>query len=149
MTIDEYLNQLSILKLKADAAGDKCDKAYNKATSLPSGIKSSGSPSTSKNVNANEIRLTEYADAARKWREALNKYKEFSDQLYSNICNCLYLDGLLLVTAYINNVVFEYDTLHGIGSILDTSDTRAMINRLNEAKEHLREVLIRNGVDIE
>lgn len=149
MTIDEYLNRLRVLKRKADAAEERCNKIYDKVINPPSASSFDGSPKGRGNVNSNEIRLVKYSDAVRDYKEAYQEYKDHSDHIYSNICNCLYLDGLLLVTAYINNVVFDNDTLHGIGSILNTSDQRVVRNRLHEAKEHLRQVLIQQGMDIE
>ena len=149
MTIDEYLGQLRKLKRESDHAERRCKKLYDKLTSLHSASDFDGMPKGRTDYKSRQIALDDYADAAQRSSDAFHEYKAFSDELYSNICKCLYLDGLLLVTAYINNVVRGDDTLYGIGYILDTKDERVMISRLNEAKQHLRQVLINQGIELE
>ena len=149
MTIDDYLNQLRTLKHEVDAAGKRYDKLREKAYSQRSSSNFDGSPRGKWHINPKEDLIIECSDAFKEYEEAHQRYKDFYNQLYDNICSCLYLDGTLLATAYISNAKNDADVLDGLGLILGNYNRNAVKSRLDEAKEHLREILVQQGMDIE
>ena len=149
MTIDEYLNQLQKLRRREKQTYKKMQKQLDRATSVQSSF-NFGMPRSRSNENRTETMLVDLADAQSEWREANAAYIAFREQLQSDIYNLLYWEGLLIEQVYIYNQVNECeDDLHGAAEILKTKNRGAIINKLNEAKAHLRQILIDQGKEIE
>lgn len=149
MTIDEYLNQLRKLRRREKRTYQKMQNQYDRATSLQSSF-NFGMPRNRSNENRTETRLLDLADTQREWREANAAYIGFREQLQSDIYNLLYWEGLLIEQVYIFNLINESeDDLNGAAEILNTNNRGTIIRKLNEAKAHLRQILIDRGVEIE
>lgn len=149
MTIDEYLNQMKILRYKYLRLYDKAREAENKATSTRSSLNTDGRIQH-KGVNMTESRLIDAADAWGAMKAAYNEYNAYRDQLDEGMRTLLYWEGCLIYKVYIHNVIAEKeDDLDGAEEILFTNNRKMIVSRLNEAKSHLREILISKGMDIE
>lgn len=148
MTIDEYLNQLPKLRRAEAKAYNRMETKFDRATSLQSSF-NFDMPRRIADQNATEARLVELADAQREWKEANEAYATFKEQLERSLYNLLYWEGLLIDQAYIYNVIYGRDHLYGLDEILKTRNRGVMISKLNEAKQHLRQILIDQGIEIE
>ena len=151
MTINEYLRLASELRRRAAQCEKKYYDAFLEATSTPSALGRDGVPSgRGSGNNATEIRLVAEADAARELREAYYAYSEHNKQLWEDIYNLYYWEGLIIDQVYIRNPITECeDPLYGVGDILQTSDRRMMQRKVNEAKTHLAEIMRARGADID
>lgn len=148
MTIDEYLNQLPKLRRAEAKAYNRMETKFDRATSLQSSF-NFDMPRRIADQNATEARLVDLADAQREWKEANDAYIEFKDQLERSLYNLLYWEGLLIDQAYIYNVVCGRDHLYGLDEILHTSSRGAILAKLDTAKQHLRQILRDQGIEIE
>lgn len=147
MTIDEFLNQARILKRKRD----KAEKHLAELESLvdPKAFSLDGLPVCHSSTNSTETRLLDYLDAGQEFRKINEVYTQYTEQLQKSINYLLHWEALLIEQIYIYNVHYGYDDLYGIDHILNTKSRSAMITKLNIAKGHLADLLIKQGVEIE
>lgn len=150
MTIDGYLRQLATFRRRYEQAKNrvrKCNARTSPRSSLNLG---DGTPRQRNSGNANEENLIELSDALNEMREASQQYQAFRNQLYDQIYNLLYWEGLLIERVYIHNVIVEADDdLTGADEILNTKNRAQILSKLKEAKQHLAENLRSQGVLIE
>lgn len=149
MTIDEYLNQLPDLKRDEDRVYTKLKHYFDKATSTP-GSSFDGMPRRRSHENMHETWMIEYADAKREWTAINNKFYEVKEQLESTVDYLLYWEGRLIYQLYIYNVILGGDDpMDGAEEILHTQDRDKIDAKLDKAKSHLRQLLIKQGVELE
>lgn len=150
MTIDEYLGQLATFRRRSEKAFNRVRKYDTRATAPRSSLNLGDGTPRSRNKGANEDNLIGLSDALKEQREASQQYKKFREELYSNIYNLLYWEGLLIERVYIHNVIVNAaDDLHGADDILNTKNRAQILAKLKEAKQHLADLLRAQGVEIE
>lgn len=149
MTIDEYLNQLPKLKAAENREYNKLAKVFDKATSTHNSA-FDGMPRTKNSINAHETRLIEYVDTKREWDEIHKRFYEILEQIEGAIDYLLYWEGSLIYRVYIYNIFgTREDPLEGADEILHTNSQHIINVKLAEAKSHLREILINQGIELE
>lgn len=149
MTIDEYLNQLPNLKRAEGIAYQKLKQYFDKATSTHNSA-FDGMPRVKSCENTHETRLIEYADAKREWNDINKRFYEVKDQIEEAVDYLLYWEGRLIYQLYVYNVFLSIDDpMDGAAEILHTKSQHVIKVKLAEAKTHLRQILINQGVEIE
>ena len=149
MTIDEYLNQLRTFKRREKKLYKNLMQCADRAFS-PRSASSYDMPHSKSHDNQTETLLIELADADAAYTAALEEYRAFREQLENSIYNLFYWEGLVIYQVYfINGLLERDDDLTGLDEILKTHNRGVMISKLNEAKQHLRQILIDQGIEIE
>lgn len=149
MTIDEYLNQLKKLDRRTDRLAAKYKELEERATSPRSSFNfGSDVHKCGSGRNITEDRITAAADALLAYRRSLDEYIRAREELMQNIYNMIYWQGLIIERVYIYNINAA-DDLVGIGEILNTKSRGVILEKLDEAKQNLRRILIDQGIDIE
>lgn len=149
MTIDEYLNQPRKLKQRAERLWKKAE-ALEEAAISPQSAGRFDMPRSRSNDNQTEARLIRYIDAMSEWRDAHDAYVNCRDQLERDLHNLFYWEGLCIHDVYICNAMIDRgDDLTGLEEILNTRNRGAILTKLGEAKQHLRQLLIDQGIEIE
>lgn len=149
MTIDEYLNQLPYLKKADNRLYKELMIKSERATSTPSSA-FDGMPRTKNSGNTHETRLLDYVDAHREWKEVNERFFEIKKQIEEAADYLLYWEGCLIMHVYVYNIMFSADDpLHGADEILHTQSQHVINKKLAEAKAHLRQLLIKQGIELE
>lgn len=149
MTIDEYLNQLPKLKAAENHKYNKLMKMFDIATSTHNSA-FDGMPRTRNSENAIETKLIEYADTKREWDEIHRRFYEIKEQIEDAIDYLLYWEGSLIYRVYIYNIFgTRDDPMEGADEILHTNSQYIINVKLAEAKSHLRQILINQGVELD
>lgn len=151
MTIDEYLNELQRLYCRAERKYRKLLDAKDNADSPRSSLNlGDGAPRGRSHVNTTERRTLKYVDASKEWRKALKERDDFKAALYDNIYQLYYWEALVIERIYVSSA-YEGHTKNIISltDILHTYNEDKLQAKLDEAKEHLRQILIEKGYDIE
>lgn len=150
MTIDEYLSQHRTLWNEYEFAKRRSIAREHIATNHRDSLNLGDGVHHKNKENVVETKAINAADAFREWKETYNKYFAFRDQFDEAIDSLLYWEGSLLNKVYILNTFSDDpDDLNGADEILRTTDRRVIISKLNIAKEHLKENLIRAGVELD
>lgn len=149
MTIDEYLNQLPVLKQTEKKAYNRLRKCFDRATSTHNSA-FDGMPHVKSSENIHETRLVEYVDAKKEWDEINARFFEIKEQIENTIYYMVYWEAVLINQIYIYNVIrSNASPLDGVAEILNTNNQHTIKNKIAEAKAHLRQQLIDRGVEIE
>lgn len=150
MNIDEYLDQFHALKEAEAKAYYEAQIALNKATGSRSSSYFDGMPRSKDNYNTQESLTINYTDAVNEWRRINKERKRILDQIQMSLYNMLYWEGMLLEHVYIFNVITDKENrLEGAAEILNTTDMGVVTEKLRIAKNHLRQILIDQGENIE
>lgn len=150
MTIDEYLSLAYKLRRKYDHCEKKYRRLFDIATSTPSSLDWDGAPKQrGTGHNSVEAKFVAEADAARELSIVSKVYREYREQLRGDIYNLRYWEGLLLEQAYITNPILGRDLLYRADEILSTNNHKIICAKLDEAKQHLAELMIARGAEID
>ena len=154
MTINQYLCMLEALQIRRDRAFEKYIRAHNRASAPtaahidPDGITSrSGS-------NTTEDKLIKAADAWAKYDKADALYYEYSKQLDNNLEKLAKLYGwserAALEVIYIENMGKPPERRRaGVCRWCGCRTKAEAAVLIRQAKQHLTEILIAQGVPIE
>ena len=150
MTIDEYLSLANKLRDHVQRCEEKHRRMFLAATSSPTNIGREGATMQGRaGYNSMERKMVADADAARELIKANKVYSEYCDQLRKDIYNLRYWEGLLIEQVYIENPRLGRNPWQDVEYILDTSDRKKIIAKIDEAKRDLVAIMRMRGVDID
>lgn len=142
MTVNDYLNHVHALRLRAEHLRQKYEEKKSAATSTGSGLMIGG-PAPVKGRNTHEKKIIAMLDAAEAYKLAALDYLEARQDLFAALMELENIDEAgVLVDRFINELP--------INEICEKYGSRSQVFRyIRAGKEHLREILRRSGVDIE
>ena len=151
MTIDGYLHELRRLYIKAEIKKKKLDEAEAIVESPRSSLNlGDGTPIQRGHSNSVENKMMKYVEASDEWRKAVKERDDFKTALYDNIYQLYYWEGLVIERLYVYGAYDEpRDEVTEVYDILHTYNERKVRLKIKEAKQHLRQILIDQGMDIE
>lgn len=148
MTINQYLWYLEWLLIKKQQKEENYLLMAEKVSSPQSSLHSDGMP-RAKDIRCRERMLTDCGTALEEYYAADQEFYEYRDMLQNQFDQLEYSERYALETAYINNLEKPmHCRKNGIAKFLGIR--RAEVPELmKNAKAHLRELLISEGIEIE
>lgn len=148
MTIKQYLYNRERLHERRERKFEKYMRLSARASSPGSALDLDGTP-RSKGNNSREIVLTEAAAALEDYYKANEEYNNFDKEYIATLKQLPLSDFYLLYTIYVINQGRPYQERYiGVGKW--TSLKRNEIPEAERiAEQHLTEILIKKGVDVE
>lgn len=148
MTINQYLWYLEWLQIKRDKKYENYMRLAEKVVSPQSSLHNDGMP-RSKDVRCEEKKLLKSSEALEAYYDADRDYWDYINRLRDQLQKLEYRDRIALETTYIYNLDKPMGKrTSDITKFLDIKK-RDIPELMKEAKEHLRELLISEGIEIE
>ena len=148
MTIKQYLYNRERLHERRERKFEKYMRLSAQASSPGSALDLDGTP-RSKGNNSRERILTEAAAALEEYYKADEEYNNFDKEYFATLKQLPLGDFYLLYTIYVVNQGRPYQERH-LGVYKRTGLKRNEIPEAERiAEQHLTEILIKKGVDVE
>lgn len=148
MTINQYLWYLEWLQIKRDRKYEEYMRMTERATSPQSSLHSDGTP-RAKDVRSREKMLISSSSALEEYFDADTEHSDYMDKMTAALGKLEFRDRYVLETAYIFNLNKPRENrTSGIAKFLGVRK-KDVPGLMKEAKEHLRELLISEGIEIE
>jgi hypothetical protein len=129
---------------------EKLLKAEAKVNSAGPGFSLDPAAYTKDTDNRQETKLINYIDAANEYKAARKAYLDARASIEGSLDYLLYWEGRLIYHVYIYNAEFyPDDDLKDAAEIVGARNRYELIQKLDEAKEHLADLLRNKGVEIE
>lgn len=151
MTINQYLCLLEVLKIRRDQALEKYLRLLERASAPTAArIDPDGLPKAKNYRNSHEDILIKVADAAAAEDKAWKQYQAFEKQFKANLAQLEYSERLALEQIYIWNQGKPPERRRaGVCRWCGCRTKAEAAVLIQQAKQHLTEILIAQGVEIE
>lgn len=143
MTIYDYLDKLSTLRLKAEDARERYELEAVKVTSPKSSLNVDGMPKYHSAANTREIQLIKLAEYYEKCISADRDYQDYMEYINYYVSLLTPLNSLL-----ISYLIIRCDDADKVASLLKIKKKR-IDEYLRRAISELRTVMKENDVDID
>lgn len=151
MTINQYLCLLEAYKIRRERALDKYLRLLERASSPAAAhIDPDGLPKSKNYRNTHEDLLIRVADAAAECDKTWNQYRAFEKQFKANLAQLDYTERLALEQIYYWNMGKPPEKRRvGVCRWCGCRTKAEAAVLIRQAKQHLTEILIAQGIKIE
>lgn len=149
MTVDEYLWRLEWLTIKRERKFERYMRLSSRASSVPSSADFKEVRTSSRNLHRNEDLILESANALEEYYAADDELTTFRRELLSNLDQLPFRERVALSFMYYYNLDREADE-RSVGICRAVSCRKKDVPEIiSSAKQHLRELLLQQGTEVE